>query len=112
VRKSWALLLAVAFLLAGAAFAGATTSGATGHSAPALTNHEVSGKVMAVDTADKTFKVKGPWSDVTFVPDAAIHVTRADGAASWSDLGVGEKVSVVYHLDGKSRIATQVAIHG
>ena len=76
-----------------------------------MTNHEVNGTVKAVDTDGKSFEVKGPWSAVTFVPDTTIHVVRAGNSARWSDLKVGEKVSVLYHLKGKSRIATQVAIH-
>jgi Cu/Ag efflux protein CusF len=109
--KGSALLLAGAFLLAGAAFAGTTANTAATHPATTMTNYQVDGTVRAVDASDKTIKVKGPWTEVTFLPAATVHVTGADTTESWNDLKVGEKVSVVYHVQGKSRIATQIAIH-
>jgi hypothetical protein len=112
VKKGSAFLLAGAFLFAGATFAGTSASTAAARPATAVTNHTVTGTVAAVDAAGKSFKVKGAKGAVAFVSDAAIQVTRTGGEASWSDLKVGDKVSVTYHMKGTSRIATKVSIQG
>jgi hypothetical protein len=110
VKKSSAFLLAGAFLFAGAAFAGTTANAASGHPAIAATNQTMTGTLAEVGAIGHAFKVKSTRGELTFDPGTTLEMARGDDAALWSDLKVGEKVSVTYHLRGRSRIATKVSI--
>jgi hypothetical protein len=110
--RSCAFLLAGAFLLASAAFASTTPSATAARPAATATNQTMTGTVAEVGAIGRTFKIKGTRGEVTFDPGKTIEMAGADGAALWSDLKVGDKVSVTYHLRGSSLIATKISIRG
>lgn len=70
------------------------------------------GKVSAVSDASKTFTLKWKTKESSYRTSAETTYLIGEKKATWSDLKVGDEVTVTYHLDGKDRVADKVSITG
>ena len=92
-------VLVGALAMAGTAFAAAPQSGSSSKKAAAPASHTVKGTVKSIDNSALVISSKKS-GDMTFVLDSA---TVKEGAPA-----VGSDVSVKYHTEGKTMMATAV----
>jgi hypothetical protein len=97
-----ALLLAGALAISGASFAQSTkpASSSTKASAKPAATHSVQGVVKSVDASSLVITKSGKKSDMTFKLDPS---TQRDGSIT-----TGSTVSIRYHMDGSTMVATAV----
>ncbi|HUJ72613.1 MAG TPA: DUF5666 domain-containing protein [Verrucomicrobiae bacterium] len=69
----------------------------------------ISGTISSIDPASQTMIVKGALFSKTILVGSDAQITiEGKSEASLSDLSVGDRVDVAYHLSGKTYVAERV----
>lgn len=70
------------------------------------------GTVLSVDETGKSLTVQSGFADSTFKTTDRTIFRVGTAPSNWAAVKIGDKVGINYHLNGRTRVADEVAISG